>query len=320
MKQVIFLLFPEIELLDFAGPLQTFVEARNRGCDLTVGYCSWQSEISASQEVFINRLRHFSTLNPQKDDIIIIPGIAHRQYADNALSKVPQEVFDWLNRAYQNKVQLCSICTGAFILAHAGLLDGKRCTTHWHRTEELQRTYPKIRVETDCLFIHDKGIYTSAGIASGIDLSLALVEQNWGPNITSKVARDLVVYIRREGRHRQKSVYLDYRDHIHPGIHRIQDWLISHPEKKHTIEALAERFGLSPRNLTRLFKKATGITVKQYATLVVLEHAKNLLQHPDHSVDAIAAQCGFHDAKQLRRLWKKHFGTAPSQSRSPSPE
>ncbi len=316
MKQIIFLLFPGIELLDFSGPLQTFVEAKNHGCDLTVEYCSWQAEISASQEVFINRLRHFSKLNPKKDDIIIIPGIEHQQYSDNALADVPSAVFDWLKSAYQNNVQLCSICTSSFVLAHTGLLEGKRCTTHWLRTKELQKTYPKIHVETNCLFVHDKGIYTSAGIASGIDLSLALVEKNWGPNVASKVARDLVVYIRRDGGHHQKSIYLDYRNHINPAVHKLQDWLISHPGENDTIEALAERFGLSQRNLTRLFKKATGITIKQYTTLIVLEHSKNLLQYPDNSVESIAIQCGFHDAKQLRRLWKKHFGTTPSKFRA----
>lgn len=316
MKQVIFLLFPGIEILDFAGPLQTFVEAKNHGCGLVVEYCSWQPEISTSQDVFINRLRHFSSVVPTKEDIIIIPGMDHQKYADNALSALPRDVFDWLKHAYQNNVQLCSICSGAFVLAHAGLLDGKRCTTHWLRTEELQQTYPKCTVETNCLFVYDKGIYTSAGIASGIDLSLAVVEKNWGPNVTSKVARNLVVYIRRNGGHDQKSIYLDYRDHINPVVHKIQDWLISHPGKKITIDALAERFWLSQRNLTRLFKKATGITIKQYGTLITLEHVKNLLQHPDNSVDSIAIQCGFHDAKQLRRLWQKHFGYPPSKHRS----
>lgn len=315
MKQVIFLLFPGTEILDFAGPLQTFIEAKNRGCNLTVSYCSWQTEISVSQDVFINRLPHFSTVVPEQDDVIVIPGMEHQGYADNALAKVPGDVFDWLMRAYQNQVLLCSICTGAFVLAHAGLLDGKRCTTHWIRTRELQETYPKVHVESNRLYVHDKGIYTSAGIASGIDLALALVEKYWGPNITSKVARDLVVYVRRDGRHNQESIYLDYRDHINPVIHKIQDWLISNPEENNGIEALADRFGLSSRNLTRLFKKATGITIKQYKTLIILEHTKNLLQSPDNSVESVARQCGFHDAKQLRQLWKKYFGTTPSRFR-----
>jgi len=316
MKQIIFLLFPGFEIMDFAGPLQTFSEAKNHGCDLLVKFCSWQREICASQEVFINRLHYFSNINAQKNDIIIIPGIEHKRYTDNGLNTVPKEVFAWLNNAYKNGTELCSICSGAFVLAHAGLLNGKKCTTHWSRTDELQQAYPDVNVVANCIFIHGDGIYTSAGITSGIDLSLALVEKNWGPHVTSRVAKDLVVYIRRNSDHHQKSVYLDYREHFNPNIHKVQDWLISHPDKKYTLDVLARRFGMSERNLTRLFKKATGITIKQYATLITLEYAKNLLQNPNNTIESTALQCGFHNARQLRRLWKTYFGTTPSQNRS----
>ncbi|WDP90026.1 MAG: helix-turn-helix domain-containing protein [Desulfobacter sp.] len=315
MKQVIFLLFPGVEILDFAGPLQTFMEARNRGCDLTVDCCSWQTEIRSSHSVFINRLDHFSGIRPQQGDILVIPGFPYHQYAGNGMEKVPDEVFHWLRRAYNKGAELCSVCTGAFALAHAGLLDEKSCTTHWQRTRALQRDFPRLNVRTDCLFVHDAGIYTSAGIASGIDLALALVEKHWGPHVTCRVARDLVVYLRRDGGHHQQSIYLSFRDHIQPVVHRIQDWLISNPGKTYTIDSLARRFGLSPRNLTRTFKKATGITIKAYATLLVLEHARTLLQDPGQSVEAVAVQCGFHDGRQLRRLWKKHFGTTPGEAR-----
>ena len=316
MKNIIFFLFPGIEILDFAGPLQTFVEARNRGCRLTVSYCSWQTEIHASQKVFVNRLHHFSQMIPKKGDIVVIPGMEHRQYTDNALSKVPEGVFEWLRQAYGAGAELCSVCTGAFVLAHAGLLEGKQCTTHWLRTGELEKTYAGLKVETNRLFVHDRGIYTSAGVASGIDLALALVEKHWGPQMASKVARDLVVYMRRDGSHHQHSIYLNFRDHINPVIHDLQDWLISHPKNRPTIDTLADRFGVSPRNLTRLFKKATGITIKQYSILVSLEHARQRLKDPDNSVETVALQCGFHDAKQLRRLWKQHFGTTPCAART----
>ena len=317
MKQVIFLLFPGIEILDFAGPLQTFAEAANRGCDITLSHCSWQTEIHASQNLFINRLDHFSKVNLREEDILVIPGMDHQYYTGSSLSQIPEAVFDWLRHAYEKKVQLCSICTGAFVLAHAGLLDEKRCTTHWMRARELARTYPRIRVETRRLFVYDQGIYTSAGVASGIDLALALVEKNWGPLMASKIARDLVVYMRRDGAHPQDSIYLSFRDHIDPVIHEVQDFLLSLSKDRPGIEDLACRFGLSPRHLTRLFKKATGITIKQYTTLVTLEHAGQLLKDPNNTMESIAFQCGFHDARHLRRLWKKHFNTTPCQARTP---
>lgn len=315
-KQIVFLLFPGFEMLDFSGPLQAFAEAKARGCDLCIAHCSWQPEVTASQGIVLHKLPHFSQFAPGPGDIIIVPGLEHQAYTNNGLSQTPRTVFDWLVSSYENKALLCSICSGAFVLAHAGLLKGKKCTTHWTRTKELEQTYSDLHVETDRLFVHDKGVYTSAGIASGIDLSLALIEKNFGPNMAAKVARDLVVYIRRDSHHHQGSIYLDYRDHINPVIHKIQDCLIANPGNNAGIEELAERFGLSPRHLTRTFKKACGITIKQYRTLVALEHAQTLMQSPDHTIETIAAQCGFHDAKQLRRLWHKHFGSAPSSCRS----
>jgi len=315
MKQIIFLLFPGLEIMDFAGPLQTFAEAKNLGCDLTVRFCSWQKEVCASQNVYINKLLHFTDIKTHPEDIIIIPGLEHEAYSGNALERIPHEIFNWLITEYHKKTHICSICSGAFVLAHTGLLKGKKCTTHWSRTAELQNTYPEINVMSECLFVHDSGIYTSAGVTSGIDMSLAMVEKNWGPHIASKVARELVVYIRRNGDHHQKSVYMDFRDHLNPEIHKVQDWLISNPGKTYTLNTLANRFGMSERNLTRVFKKATGVTIKQYTTLITLEHAKSLLQNPDNTVESTALSCGFHDARHLRRLWKKHFGTSPSQIR-----
>ncbi len=315
MKKILFLLFPGMEILDFSGPLQTFAEAKNYGCPLKIEYCSWLPEITTTQGVILHRLGHFSNTTPCREDIIIIPGVEHGIYTDNGFQKIPDQVFEWLIKAHENGVTLCSICTGAFILGHAGLLDGRKCTTHWKRVRELEKTYPNAHVQTDTLFTHDHDIYTSAGIASGIDLSLALIEKHWGPNITAKVARELVVYMRRDGLHSQTSIYLDFRDHINPVIHKVQDWLISHPEENKGIEALALNFGVSPRHLTRLFKNAAGITIKQYKTLVTLTHAKRLMQSTDNTLDTIADKCGFHDARQLRRLWNKHFGISPSHAR-----
>ena len=315
MKQILFLLFPGMEILDFSGPLQTFFEAKNYGCPISITYCSWLQEITTTQGVVLHKPDHFSNTTPCREDMIIIPGVDHRIYTDNGLKKIPGEVFEWLIKAHKNGVTLCSICTGAFILGHAGLLDGRKCTTHWKRVGELEKTYPNAHVQTDTLFTHDHDIYTSAGIASGIDLSLALIDKFWGPNVTAKVARELVVYMRRDSQHGQASIYLDFRDHINPVVHKVQDRLISHPEENSSIEALAQRFGLSPRHLTRLFKKATGITIKQYKTLVRLAHAKHLMQSPDNNIEAIADKCGFHDGRQLRRLWNKHFGTTPSKTR-----
>lgn len=157
---------------------------------------------------------------------------------------------------------------------------------------------------------------TSAGVASGIDMALALVEQDHGPLVVSRVAREMVVYLRRSGEREQFSVYLDHRTHLHPGVHRVQDFIVQHPEQKPTIAELARIAAMSPRNLTRIFFRATGITTKQFASKVKLQVARDLIDDPQRSVEGIAAGCGFEDARQLRRLWKKTFGISIADYRA----
>jgi transcriptional regulator GlxA family with amidase domain len=196
-----------------------------------------------------------------------------------------------------------------------GLLDGRQCTTHWTRLDDLQRRFPRARVLTNRLFVEDGQVTTSAGIASGIDMALALVERRHGPLVAAAAAREMVVYVRRDGSHRQQSVYLEYRTHLHAGIHRVQDWLIAHPDERATIEDLARLAALSPRHLTRVFRQATGVSIQEYRTRLRLERARALLRDPSLTVEAVAARCGFESARQLRRVWKAAFGTAPSAGR-----
>jgi transcriptional regulator GlxA family with amidase domain len=169
------------------------------------------------------------------------------------------------------------------------------------------------------LFVDDGPITTSAGIASGIDMALALVERRHGPLITAAAAREMVVYLRRDGAHQQESVYLDYRTHLHPGVHRVQDWLIAHPEERATLEDLARLAAMSPRNLTRVFRQATGISIQEFTTRLRLERARDLLHDPGLTIEAIATRCGFESARQLRRLWRQELGTTPSAERSEKP-
>ncbi|MFD2570533.1 GlxA family transcriptional regulator [Spirosoma soli] len=202
-------------------------------------------------------------------------------------------------------VYLCSICTGAFMLAQAGLLDGRKCTTHWKRLDELQTTYPHLLAQHDRLFVKDGNVYTSAGVTAGIDLALAMLEEQQGPLFASKVARELVVYYRRSGTSSQNSIYLDYRNHVNGAIHQMQDWLIAHLETRPTLDDLAEVANMSTRNLTRTFRKETGTTINAYTTLLRLEVARTLAQQSSLTMEAIAAKCGFQDARQLRRIWQK---------------
>jgi transcriptional regulator GlxA family with amidase domain len=222
---------------------------------------------------------------------------------------------DWLRRAHAAGARLASVCSGAFVLARAGLLDGRACTTHWKVAARLQREHPRARVVQNRLFVKDEGLVTSAGVASGIDMALSLLEEDHGPLLVARVAREMVVYIRRHGDREQQSVFLDYRTHLHAGVHRVQDWLVLHPERRPSLEELGEHAGMSVRNLTRVFRRETGITLKAFAQRVKLQVARDLLQSPDLKVEAVASSCGFEDARQLRRLWREAYGTSVSQWR-----
>jgi transcriptional regulator GlxA family with amidase domain len=167
--------------------------------------------------------------------------------------------------------------------------------------------------------VRDGNLTTSAGIASGIDMALALVEEDHGPALTARVARELVVYLRRDAGHVQESVYLDYRTHLDSGVHELQDHLVAHPETRATLTELARVARTSPRSLTRRFREATGLSILAFRTRVRLERARTLLNAPGLTTEEVASRCGFGDARQLRRLWKAAYGKSPRDRRTPSP-
>jgi len=305
---VVFLLLPELEILDLAGPLQAFSEAIHAGADLRVRLCAPEPRVRTDQGLWLADLEPLPT--PQRDDLVVVPGM---RFA--ALDGVPASAVSWLREAHDRGAQLASVCTGAFLLGRAGLLDGRQCTTHWSRVEDLQRLFPSARVLDNRLFVQDGAVTTSAGIASGIDMALALLERRFGPLLVGTVAREMVVYLRRDGSHRQQSVYLEYRTHLHPGVHRVQDWLTAHPAERTTLPDLARRAALSPRHLTRVFRQATGVSIQEFTTRLRLELARGLLHDPRLTVEAVASRCGFASARQLRRLWKEIYGTSPGSER-----
>jgi transcriptional regulator GlxA family with amidase domain len=305
---VTFLLLPGLEILDLAGPLQAFSEAIHAGADLRVRLCALEPRVRTDQGLWLADLEPLP--RPEPDELIVVPGM---RFA--ALDAVPAPAIAWLREAYEQGAQIASVCTGAFLLGRAGLLDGRPCTTHWSRVEELQRRFPSARVLDNRLFVQDGPVTTSAGIASGIDMALALLERRFGPLLVAAVAREMVVYLRRDGSHRQQSVYLEYRTHLHPGVHRVQDWLTAHPAERVTLPDLARRAALSPRHLTRVFRQATGVSIQEFTTRLRLELARGLLHDPRLTIDAVAARCGFASARQLRRLWKDVYGTSPGSER-----
>lgn len=308
MTRVIFLLLPGVELLDFAGPLQALHEAQHFGASYELRLCSPSPEVPSDQGPVLTRLEPL--IASLKGDFVFIPGSMefHR-------SRPTAEVLEWLWKADRAGVRFFSICTGAFLLAHAGLLDGRECTTHWKYLEILQRRFPGIQVLANRLFVSDGRITSSAGIVAGVDMTLDLLEQQHGPLLAAKVAREMVVYIRRDGFHSQHSVYLDFRSHLHQGIHGLQDWLVANPCEDKPLAELARMAGMSVRNLTRQFRISTGISIHDYLTRLKLERARDLMRDPTLTLEVVAEQCGLGEARRLRRLWRQAFGEAPSDTR-----
>jgi transcriptional regulator GlxA family with amidase domain len=305
-QRVLVLLLPEVHLLDLAGPVQALFEANACGAGYDLHYVGTGEGVTSAQGLRLAALEPLPVVGP--DDLVLIPGTESRGL-DRLAQAVPAT---WLRRAHEAGARLASVCSGAFVLARAGLLDGRTCTTHWKVAGRLQREHPHARVVQNRLFVGDEGIVTSAGVASGIDMALSLIEEAHGPLVTARVAREMVVYIRRHGDREQQSVFLDYRTHLHPAVHRVQDWLIAHADQRPTLEELADRAGMSVRNLTRVFRRETGITLKDFAQRVKLQVARDLLRSPELKVEAVAGSCGFEDARQLRRLWREAYGTSVS--------
>ena len=300
--QFTFLVLPHVHLMDLAGPDQVLLEAIGFGADWRVEYCSFSPELVSSAGMPLGTVKHFNEISLQPGDYLLVPGADVSYMMQGAELKAQTDMFDWMREAYANGVNVCSICTGAYVLALSGILNGKECTTHWKRTQELQKYFPELQVIENVLFTEQDRLYTSAGVAAGIDMSLHIVEQMQGEYFAHKVARELVIYNRRSGRQSQHSIFLNYRNHIHSGIHAVQDWLQEHLDRKNALPELADIACMSERNFTRIFKKETGLTVNAYITLLRKEKLRKLLKNPDLTRIQLARACGLDSERQLSRL------------------
>ena len=302
------MLMEGFELLDVAGPVQVFDSAREHGAPYEIQLVGLDACVASAQGVVLHCQLGLPKVG--SGDHVVVPGVEARRR-----ELIAPIILDWLRSSAGAGAQISSICAGAFVLGRAGLLDGRRCTTHWELTEVLAKRFPNTTVSDDALFVEDGPITSSAGVASGIDLALWLVERDYGPLITAQVARALVVYLRRDGTQLQTSVYLDYRTHLNPTVHRAQDWIQAHFTESVTLDDIGRQVGLSGRHLARTFKMATGLTPLGYRHRLRLELARTLMSSPELSLETIATGCGFGDVRSFRRMWRSHFRTSPSDTR-----
>jgi transcriptional regulator GlxA family with amidase domain len=310
---VVVLAVPPVDEFDLVCPIQVFsaanrlagkpvysVQVTTRGKDLKVqgegGLLSFLAET------------HYRDLSENFDSLLLVCGVATRNVRDQAL-------FAWLRRIAPNVRRLGAVCVGSFLLAEAGLLNGKRATSHWRFNKELAQRYPTVKVGSELVWVKDENIYTSAGISAGIDLALAWVEEDCGAAIAQEVARELVLFLRRSGAQKQLSVTLSAQASEMNAIHELQLWIMENLRRRLSVQILADRVAMSVRNFERVFTRELGKTPSQYILQARVEAARHSLERTDLGLKQIAAACGFGSADVMRRSFARLVGITPNQYR-----
>lgn len=316
-KNIVLLVLPQVQLLDIAGPCDVFTSANRfmvndhlysgykihlvSGTSEKILYSSSGMPIMCSHTIY--------DINFPVDTLLV--GGTDLTVLDN----INTDIYRFLQNISGNVRRMGSVCTGAFVLAEAGLLKGKQVTTHWKFADILQKSYPDLTVNVNPFYIRDQQIYSSGGVTSGMDLALAMLEEDFGKPTASEVARHLVLYLRRPGIQPQFGNSLPDYDMMSPFVKEVRDLLKNKLGEAVTIEDMAEKMNMSVRNFSRVFLKESGLTPGRFLEKMRMDQAKNMLEYTDMSIDMIADQCGFGSSVSLRRLFLKHITLSPSQYR-----
>ncbi|MGW3204317.1 GlxA family transcriptional regulator [Streptomyces sp. NPDC001135] len=307
-RTVLFVLFDGVQSLDVTGPLEVFAGAekdtpgtyRIRTASLDGGPVRTSSGLTLVPDEALTTARDPHTL--------LVPGGQGTRAPDPRL-------IEWLRAHGPRAPRLVSVCTGAVLLAAAGLLDGRRATTHWAYCDKLARDHPAVAVDPEPIYVRDGDVATSAGVTSGIDLALALVEEDLDRDVALAVARRLVVFLRRPGNQAQFSAQLAAQTAQRAPLREVQRWISEHPAGDLTVESLAARARLSPRHFARAFREETGMTPGRYVDRVRLEHARRLLEDTADGIEEVARASGYGTPEAMRRAFVKALGTAPAEYR-----
>jgi transcriptional regulator GlxA family with amidase domain len=307
-----FLVLPGTMLLDFAGTAESFRVAAEFGARFQLHYVAPSGAALSSLGLTLGGLEPLPETLPDRA-IVLIPGVARS--AKDYLLPEAEAAARWLARTVGPGHLLCTVCSGAFLAARSGLLDGRTCTTHHTLTGRLAREYPRVKVLENRIFVRDGNVFTSAGVTAGVDLALHLISDLAGPQVAVDVARLLVLYFRRAGADPQLSPWLCHRNHMDLRVHSAQDLVVRDPAHAWTVDELALRSHTSPRHLGRLFQQHAGISPQAYIRKIRTAAAKELLRQPDLNVNLVAEMVGFSSAEQMRRAWKRFERATPARSR-----
>lgn len=312
--RIVFLLLPKVHLQDLAGAAQVFFEAAALSNEhFKLHYVSPYQEIVCAQGLHFSSLQGLEEIALKRRDVLCIPGFDYAAYLNGELDTAIATCKNWVWAQKEKEVYLASVCTGALALAKMGLLDYTQYTCHWKCLEYMKNAFPKAKQLDNRLYVFDKGIFTSAGMTSGIDMALALVERWRTPLLAAKVAQEMVINVRRAETKKQENIFLDFKNHFNADVYKAQEILANRLEASFSIEDLAKMMNLSTRHLARLFKHHTGETIQNYRDKLRLEHGEALMLNTEMSVKEIALACGFENARQFSRLWQKMCGTSPGR-------
>jgi transcriptional regulator GlxA family with amidase domain len=312
-RRVVFAVFPGFQILDLAGPHEVFVGAGQvapEGDDWTVDtVAAAPGPIASGGGIVVSPTLTADEATGPVDTLIAVGGGGvHRACEDTAF-------VEWFARTSRRARRTASVCSGAFLLGAAGLLEGRRAVTHWSRCDELARSFPGTTVDPDPIFVRDGDIWTSAGVTAGIDLALAMVEDDLGPEAARTIARYLVMFVQRPGGQAQFSTQLAARRPSRSPLREVQDWIADHLGEDLGVPALAFRAGMSERNFTRVFRAETGSTPAAYVESARIEAARRLLESTATTVEAVARQCGFGTPETLHRSFKRSVRVTPGEYR-----
>jgi transcriptional regulator GlxA family with amidase domain len=304
-------------ILNITGLLQVFTTADQiyRKCTgrslYTVDVVSTTQELAirTAENIVIMATQTVGTLDCSIDTLLTAGG------GDIDGAERLSDLTYWLRRVSPSARRVGAVHTGAFLLAAAGLLRGLRATTHWAKCEELARRYPETRVELDRIFVCDAGVYTSAGVTAAMDLALALVEEDAGAEIAFSVARELILYLRKPGEHPQLSAALTLQRADHRAIRDLQSWITDHLADALSVNSLADRAAMSPRNFARVFSAEMGITPAKFIHNLRVETARRRLEETNDTIDQIALQCGFRSPDSMRRVFRRLLRKTPGDFR-----
>jgi transcriptional regulator GlxA family with amidase domain len=316
-RQVAILVFPGVQSLDVTGPLEVFAGAqqlidstgrRDRGYELRVASLDG-APVRCTSGLQIVPDASLLDLPVDLDTLLVAGGSGHLAAAED------QILVDWIAQAAARARRTASVCTGAFLLARAGLLDGRRATTHWASAERLAALYPKVDVDPEPIFLRDGPLWTSAGVTAGMDLALALVEEDLDRDAALTIARHLVLFLRRPGNQSQFSATLAAQQPDRAPLREVQRLVVERPAAVHTVEAMATHANMSPRHFARAFRAETGITPARYVERVRLEAARRALEDTPGPVGEIAVACGFGTPETMRRSFLRALGVSPAEYR-----